>query len=329
MTATPILVVCDRCRAEGLAGEDPFEAFGELLDFEPVPRRTARADGWDAETQRAYIAALSLTGSDRAACRAVARSAFGVTQLLAHEGGASFAAAREEALAIAGDERSRRLAEGLRAVAADEAGWRRPDPPWSRGRPPLRSFPAPGVPAVAPAGEERDSAERRTMEAVETLVGHYYLKLREERRARFEGRIVAADLYLRQLTYVEVMMDLLGRGEGGAIAVLRDYRCGGRALPEVAETIVSRMLDDARRRHWTECGERPRPGPPPDNLLAEAEGGLRTEPGEFIPAGTIAEINARLRAFAEQHARDADAQVEWEAEARRDYDRRRDSAADS
>jgi hypothetical protein len=130
--ATRIPVLCDRCRAEGRAGEDPFAAFGALLDFDPVPRRTNRADGWDSEVQRAYIAALSLTGSDRAACRAVGRSAFGVTQLLAHEGSESFAAAREEALAIAADARRLRLAEGVRAVAAEQAGWRPPDPPWSR-----------------------------------------------------------------------------------------------------------------------------------------------------------------------------------------------------
>jgi hypothetical protein len=70
----PIPVVCDRCRAEGLAGDDPFEAFGDLLDFEPVPRRKARADGWDAECQRAFVAALSLTGSVRAAARAVGKA---------------------------------------------------------------------------------------------------------------------------------------------------------------------------------------------------------------------------------------------------------------
>jgi len=65
--AQPILVICDRCRAEGAAGTDPFEAFGALLGFDPVPRRAHRADGWDPETQRACIAALSLTGNDRAA----------------------------------------------------------------------------------------------------------------------------------------------------------------------------------------------------------------------------------------------------------------------
>ena len=109
----PIPVVCDRCRAEGLSGADPFAAFGALLDFDPVPRRKTRPDGWDHECQRAFIAALSLTGSVRAACRAVGKSAFGAERLREAEGGESFAAAWEEAEAIAGDERSRRLAEGV------------------------------------------------------------------------------------------------------------------------------------------------------------------------------------------------------------------------
>jgi hypothetical protein len=55
----------------GLAGEDPFEAFGALLDFDPVPRKTNRTDGWDSGTQRAFIAILSLLGSEGRSARAV------------------------------------------------------------------------------------------------------------------------------------------------------------------------------------------------------------------------------------------------------------------
>ena len=69
MTTRPFPVLCDRCRAEGLAGEAEFAELadlGDLLDFEPVPRRK-RANGWDAEVQRAFIVALAVTGSDRQA----------------------------------------------------------------------------------------------------------------------------------------------------------------------------------------------------------------------------------------------------------------------
>src|SRR3954462_12800768 len=98
----------------------PLRGLRRPARFRPRPAPHNRADGWDSEVQRAYIAALSLTGADRSACRAVGKSAFGVTQLIAHEGSESFCAAREEALAMAADERSRRLAEGLRAVAAEK-----------------------------------------------------------------------------------------------------------------------------------------------------------------------------------------------------------------
>jgi len=64
MTAIP--VICDRCRAEGHAGEDPFAAIADLLEFEPVKRR-AHVNNWTAEHQRALIAALATTGSPRQA----------------------------------------------------------------------------------------------------------------------------------------------------------------------------------------------------------------------------------------------------------------------
>jgi hypothetical protein len=257
----PISVVCDRCRERGLSHHDPFAAFGALLDFDPVPRRSSRADGWDADVQRAYIAALSLTGSDRAACRAVGRSAFGVTQLLAHEGGDSFRAAREQALAIAADERGRRLAEGLRAVAAEEAGWRPPDPPWPRAasRHPPRNGEGDhakhggGGSSPAPAAEEDSDEEKR--EWLSRLVGKYLLKVGQERAARLAGEVVAADFYLRQLTWIEVALDLMG---GDGFRVLGEHREQGHDLIAIAETPFSRILGEARREKWAEMGDPPR-----------------------------------------------------------------------
>ena len=60
-----IPVICDRCRTAGFSGEGDFSHLGDLLDFTPVPRKTKRSDGWTAERQRAFIAALSATGSKR------------------------------------------------------------------------------------------------------------------------------------------------------------------------------------------------------------------------------------------------------------------------
>ena len=77
-----IPVICDRCRSTGFSGEGDFSHLGDLLDFTPVPRKIDRADGWTAERQRAFIAALSATGSKRQAAQAIGMAAFGIDQLL-------------------------------------------------------------------------------------------------------------------------------------------------------------------------------------------------------------------------------------------------------
>jgi hypothetical protein len=328
----PISVVCDRCRAQGLSHHDPFAAFGALLDFDPVPRLKTRADGWDAEVQRAYIAALSLTGSDRAACRAVGRSAFGVTQLLAHEGGDSFRAAREQALAIAADERSRRLAEGLRAVAGEQAGWRPPDPPWAKAasRHPPRNGEGDdakhGGGGSSPPGpaDEEDSDEKK-LEWLGGIISKYLIKVGQERKARLDGRIVEADFYLRQMTWIEVALDMLS---GDGLKLLRDFRADGHDLIGIAETEMSKLLGELRREKWAELGEPPRPEHPPRRYLVD-HGGYSTEPLESTRGGIELSHEEQRRIFEQRHRQDAADQILWEEAARQDYDRRRESAAGS
>ena len=306
----PVFVICDRCRAEGLAGEDPFEAFGALLDFEPVPRRSNRADGWDADVQRAYIAALSLTGSERAACRAVGKSAFGVTQLIAHEGSAGFRAARDEALAMAADERGRRLAEGVRAVASEQSNWRPADPPWSRAG--TRRRPPP-----PPVQSEEDKL-KAGKDLLVRMINLYLLKLRQEREARVGGQIAAADFYLRQATWLEVSLDLMS---GDAFQLLRDFRRGDYGVIQIAETTASSLLDAARRNHWQACGDPPRPGPIPAHLLVD-HGGYSTEPNEATWGGLEQSHEEQTQVFEERHKQAAAEQVAWEEAARRDYEAR-------
>ncbi|HEX8535357.1 MAG TPA: hypothetical protein VF662_14420, partial [Allosphingosinicella sp.] len=313
----PTYVVCDRCRAQGFAGEDPIAAFGALLDFEPVPRRSSRADGWDAEVQRAFIAALSLTGSDRAAARAVGRAAYGVTQLLAHEGSDGFRAAREEAMAMAADERSRRLAEGVQAVSAEQAGWRPADPPWAGAA--TRRPPEP-----EPEAEEDDSLEAREAWLIR-MINQYLMKLQQERDARTSGEIVAADFYLRQATWIEVALDLLS---GDAILLLRDFRLGGYSALEIAETTCSKILDAARRDHWVACGDPPRPEIVPRRLLND-HGGFATEPLESIRGGPAEFRNEQKQAYEDEHRQAAADQIFWEEAARRDYEERRARDASS
>ena len=113
-----IPVICDRCRATGRAGEDPFADLADLLTFTPVPRRP-HANGWTPEFQRAFIAALATTGSAPRAARAIGKHAFGAEQLRRAKGGASFAAAWDAALDLARERELVGLAEGLAELAAE------------------------------------------------------------------------------------------------------------------------------------------------------------------------------------------------------------------
>ena len=126
LTPNPILavptipVICEKCRAEGRAGDPAFAAIPDILAFTPVPRR-AHANNWTAEHQRAFIAALAMTGSPRAAARALGRHAFGAEQLRKARGGQSFAEAWDAALDLARERELIRIRETLGALAAEEA----------------------------------------------------------------------------------------------------------------------------------------------------------------------------------------------------------------
>jgi hypothetical protein len=119
MEPITIPVICDRCRVEGAAGEDPFTAIRDLLEFEPVPRR-AHVNNWTAEHQRAFIAALALTGSPRMAARALGRHAFGAEQLRSAKGGRSFADAWDAALALYREREFFRIRENLSHLAEQQ-----------------------------------------------------------------------------------------------------------------------------------------------------------------------------------------------------------------
>ena len=115
-----IPVICEKCRAEGRAGDPAFAAIPDILAFTPVPRR-AHANNWTAEHQRAFIAALAMTGSPRQAARAIGRHAFGAEQLRKAKGGLSFAEAWDAALELARERELVRIRETLGALAAEEA----------------------------------------------------------------------------------------------------------------------------------------------------------------------------------------------------------------
>ena len=116
MDSITIPVICDRCRAEGSAGDDPFTAIKDLLSFDPVPRR-AHVNNWTAEHQRAFVAALALTGSARMAARAIGRHAFGAEQLKTARGGRGFADACDAALELYREREMFRIRQGLSGLA--------------------------------------------------------------------------------------------------------------------------------------------------------------------------------------------------------------------
>lgn len=111
--ATPasptIPVICDKCRAQGSAGGDGFSAIGDLLNFEPVPRRT-QVNNWTPELQRAYVAALAITGSPKRAGKAIGRHEYGAEKLRKARGGKSFDEACEAAMEIYREREMTRLA---------------------------------------------------------------------------------------------------------------------------------------------------------------------------------------------------------------------------
>lgn len=102
--------LCDQCRAQGVAGESPFEDLAGLLDFTPVPVR-AHANNWTPQHQRAFVAALAIVGTEREAARSIGRYAAGAIRLRKLPRGKSFAEACDNALDLY---RERELA-GLQA----------------------------------------------------------------------------------------------------------------------------------------------------------------------------------------------------------------------
>jgi hypothetical protein len=106
--ADPLPVICDTCRAEGAAGDEAFSAIPDILAFDPVPR-SAHDQLWPAETQRAFIAALAVSGSPVRAARSVGRHAFGAEKLRKGRGARSFSEAWEAALDLARERELSRL----------------------------------------------------------------------------------------------------------------------------------------------------------------------------------------------------------------------------
>jgi hypothetical protein len=316
-----IPVICDRCRSTGIAGESDFSHLGDLLEFTPVPRKTTRVDGWTVERQRAFIAALSATGSKRRAAQSIGMATFGVDQLLKAEGNESFKAAYDRAMAIAAQHGSMKIAQGVADAAARNAQLAPP----SR----LRDLPS----RSEDGWDDQPEVDQDEMWRLIERIGLKFMKkIAAERQARLAGEIVAADFYLRQITVMELCFDLAAQDFGfDAREALRELRRGDYSVFEIVTTPMVDWLDRARRDWWRQEGEPERPVHPDPRFLEwkqsmegeyavarqmHAAGCVKPPPGISEKEWAALSNPERQAIIDRVRAEDAAAQMEWERRAR-------------
>jgi len=270
----------------------PDPEIAALLDFEPVVQKMPRADGWTAERQRTFIAVLAETGCQETAAQAAGMTARGAYSLRKYVDGEGFAAAWAGAVAL----HKRRRAERGGALARP-GGARRPAGTRSRPR----------------TQEEIEDEARDRLKFLEDLLDRYRRKLKHERICRLAGRIVEADFYVRQLTMIELLLDIGGEGDR-----LRDW-FGSGAIDEfrLVATPVSAFLARVRRDYWREKGEPDRmPGP----LIGEHDqyGAHAPRDGRTYYPGVDGDFDAWKARNERIDALQAEAQLEWEEKAKAD-----------
>ena len=308
-----------------------------IPDFTPVPRKCRRYDGWTAERQRAFIEALADTGSVKAAAHRINMSFEGAYYLRRQPGAESFAAAWNAAL----DHGVQQLADialerAMQGVPVpvfykgEQCGEKRwyndrllmfllkhrltgydstPLPRGTRHPDTIAREAAENCPVCKQRAEEEEAdpdgepgdAEERWLDDV---LERYLAKVSAERRYRRAGQIVAADFTLRQLTYIELILDAGGRGEELIHAWTREP--GPHGEIEIFASPLSARLDALRREAWERTGDPPRP---PLTLT-------RTSPGVELYGGPTHAEREKARNRAEK--RMAAAQAEWEAAQRED-----------
>ena len=307
-----------KTRVPGAAddGEDDDPEILALLDFEPVPRQREVEGGWTPERQREFIARLAVHGSATRACDEMGKNQSGIMKLYRSPLGASFRAAWDAAVALA----KRRRAEREAALAPVSPDMKPPtvDHRWKHGRFARSSPMATGPVSLEDKDEEEDEAEQHAW--LVDILTKYWAKVVAERTARLSGEIAAADFYLRQLTWLEVTLDVASGGKG--LEQLDRLRHDGLHLTDIAETMMSRLLDDVRREAWREMGEPERPEHPPRHLLVEHQGPLgsySTEPLEFTRGGIDQSHDEQMAVFRRRHEEAAAAQVAWERRAHEDW----------
>lgn len=100
-----------------------------LLDFIPVPRSHAKANGWTADMQRMFIAWLAHYGSPTNACDELGKARSGIDKVYKSEGAEEFRASWDGAVALAEKRRIARMATRRGGAGAMRA------PAMSRAKP--------------------------------------------------------------------------------------------------------------------------------------------------------------------------------------------------
>jgi hypothetical protein len=304
------------------AADDP-EIAG-LLAFPPVVRKNIRTDGWTPAHQRGFVAWLAILGNVDKAAQAVGRTLSGAWTVRRSAGAEGFALAWDDALALF---QARRRDDKAAQLGAPPAGVRH-TPRHAREVREAKTFrKAAGFRARARAarargervlfGSEYDPAEDELQDAekaelLDEILKRYLVKLQAERTARLHGRIVEADFYVRQLTFIELVLDVGGRTQ----ELLAMMSQADLHILQVSATPGSTLLEKLRRSWWQEKGEADRPPPAPlgrHNLL------FSTGRDDYDPARD-GDRKAWERRQEEKRRLAAEAQAEWEARARGEAD---------
>jgi hypothetical protein len=112
----------------------------------------------------------------------------------------------------------------------------------------------------AAAAVEPDEAERQEREAaLAKLLENYVAKVYSERRYRLSGAVVAADFALRQLTHIELLLDIAGASLEQVIDATTVPVPGKSWSRTLYISPMSKLLDELRRAEWARTGEPDRP----------------------------------------------------------------------
>ena len=274
------------------AADDPDIA--ALLDFTPVERKNKRRDGWSPWHQRRFIAWLAVTGNVDKAAQAVGRTQSGAWNVRNSAGGEGFSQAWDAALDLF---HARRRAGKLAELRADPPGERHTARHAREARE-ARAF----------RGKDPELEEEEKAGLLGEILKRYLVKLKAERTARLDGRIVEADFYVRQLSVIELILDIGGRTQE-LLAMLDqpDFH-----LVQVSATPGSTLLEKIRRKYWSEKGEADRPPPAP---LGRHNHLFATGRDDYDPARD-GDRRDWERAQAEKQRLAAEAQAEWERRAK-------------